>query len=381
MEHRDVEYMNGRDRCPAALWPDDEADDTRRCQHAFSKYARCGLPAFADTSEGPRCLFHSTGERDPDLVRTQLEAMVQCHARLWDADLQYADLLGAKLSGAELMDANLRGARLVDADLSHADLSDADLTDVDLRFSDLRHADLTDADLEGAPDLRQANLTDAKLTGVQISPQCKLAHTTWDEDSNTIREEREALQAMKEGNHRRAHDLFNIAAMVYRQIKQAYQDGGDHQTGGNVFIREMECRRAQLRIHTRDHPRGRVWERALWWLMHHICGYGEWPGRLALTGAIMVVAFAIIHGYFCGFNDGVVRGIQVGPGIDWIPSAAGVLNFIAALYFSVVTFTGLGYGDIHPINAPGRMVASAEVVLGFVTLSLLLVTIVRKWSR
>lgn len=378
-----MEYLNGRECCPRALWPEEPVADADRCQHAFSEHARCGLPGCSDGSDGlRRCLVHTRTDRDPQKLRSHLEALVACGARLWDAQLAGADLLGAKLKDAQLMDADLRGARLVNADLRNADLSDADLSDADLRFADLSGANLTDALLEGKPDLRRANLAGATLTGVQMDPTCKLAHAVWSRDDRfTIDEERRAKQELRGGNNARAFELFNSASTVYRQIKQAYQDAGDHQTGGHFFVREMECRRALLRIETEDSPAGRLWERALWWLMHHTCGYGEWPGRLALVGIILVSVFAIMFGYVCGFDDGLVRGLQVGPGIDWIPSVDGLLNFVAAIYFSLVTFTGLGYGDIHPVNALGRVLAGMEVVLGFVTMSLVLVTIVRRWSR
>src|SRR6056297_3506353 len=110
--------MNGPERCPEAMWSGTPTKDARRCQHAFSEHARCGLPRHADGPDGsPRCVVHSSQARDPDLLRRQLEALVACDARLWDAQLAGADLLGAKLAGAQLMDANLNGARLADADL------------------------------------------------------------------------------------------------------------------------------------------------------------------------------------------------------------------------------------------------------------------------
>ena len=39
-------------------------------------------------------------------------------------------------------------------------------------------------------------------------------------------------------------------------------------------------------------------------------------------------------------------------------------SFLDFLYFSVVTITTLGYGDIHPLSTRARILACLEVVLG-----------------
>lgn len=45
---------------------------------------------------------------------------------------------------------------------------------------------------------------------------------------------------------------------------------------------------------------------------------------------------------------------------------AGISGFIAAVYFSVVTFTTLGYGEIHPITDFSRILVVTEVLIGYV---------------
>ncbi|MHB8998005.1 MAG: potassium channel family protein [Thermoanaerobaculia bacterium] len=50
-------------------------------------------------------------------------------------------------------------------------------------------------------------------------------------------------------------------------------------------------------------------------------------------------------------------------------------------YFSVVTFTTLGYGDVHPVGILGKMVASAESMAGLVMFGILLTFIGNRVQR
>ena len=72
--------------------------------------------------------------------------------------------------------------------------------------------------------------------------------------------------------------------------------------------------------------------------------------------------------------------IRAGLGFDG-PSLAGAWRLWIAFYFSVVTFTTLGYGDYVPGSVAGQVFAGAEALLGVFVMSLFLVCFVRKFSR
>jgi len=74
-------------------------------------------------------------------------------------------------------------------------------------------------------------------------------------------------------------------------------------------------------------------------------------GALVSLAAAFVAGFALVFWRLTALGGGL-RGIQGEP-----------LRFRDCLYFSIVTFTSLGYGDIAPISW-GRLFASAEVLLG-----------------
>jgi len=77
--------------------------------------------------------------------------------------------------------------------------------------------------------------------------------------------------------------------------------------------------------------------------------------KTVATGVSNIVLFAIIYVYF-GISQGelVVKG-----------------DFIVSLYFSIVTWTTLGYGDFSPIPVL-RLVAAVEALVGYIYMALLI---------
>lgn len=56
-------------------------------------------------------------------------------------------------------------------------------------------------------------------------------------------------------------------------------------------------------------------------------------------------------------------------------------SFIECIYFSTVTITTLGYGDITPTNDIGRLISASESVLGIIIIGLFLNSLSRKRSE
>ena len=53
-------------------------------------------------------------------------------------------------------------------------------------------------------------------------------------------------------------------------------------------------------------------------------------------------------------------------------------SIIDCFYYSIVTFTTLGYGDIHPVTSIGQIIVILEVLIGYVILGLFVFLISRK---
>ncbi len=109
------------------------------------------------------------------------------------------------------------------------------------------------------------------------------------------------------------------------------------------------------------------WYEKVWMLAFRFVSlYGESPIRVVLASGIVIVGCALVY-TFLGLS---VDGSTVAP-----------VHFLSSLYFSVVTFTTLGYGDYAPPSGLGRAVAAMEAMTGLFLMSLFLVTLVRKFGR
>lgn len=56
------------------------------------------------------------------------------------------------------------------------------------------------------------------------------------------------------------------------------------------------------------------------------------------------------------------------------------MGFLNALYYSLVTFTTLGYGDMHPTGWL-KALSAIEALTGAVFMALIVAVIARKWMR
>jgi hypothetical protein len=56
-------------------------------------------------------------------------------------------------------------------------------------------------------------------------------------------------------------------------------------------------------------------------------------------------------------------------------------TWFTPFYFSIVTYTTLGFGDVKPASLIGEIIVSTEVILGYTTLGLLLAVLAEKLAR
>ena len=101
-----------------------------------------------------------------------------------------------------------------------------------------------------------------------------------------------------------------------------------------------------------------------------MCGYGVRPFNAIICGGIIILLFSIFYWH----RNGISR-LNDNNGSD-----NQNVSFGDALYFSMVTFTTLGYGDFYP-NKHARKMVMIESLLGWLILALFIVTLANVMLR
>ncbi|MDB4349520.1 pentapeptide repeat-containing protein [Omnitrophica bacterium] len=277
------------------------------------------------------------------------------------------ELSGKDLSGADFTRADLSGANLFDANLSNADLLGADLRGSDLTGVNLSGADLTKANLAGAR-LWHANLTGAKLVEANLSDT-----DLWQTNLYNARLWRTDLSRAKSltknnfkhkisrfiTTYKVREDGYIAAEETYRNLKRYFINEGRYNDASWASFKEKTMEKMRLKGQ-RDPAYIPIA------IMGLLCGYGEKPQRIISSSLSIIVFYASVF-Y-------ILKSVAMAAGNS-------VLNFGDYIYYSIVTFTTLGYGDIIPkISTPFRLLAVSEAFLGAFLMGLFIFTLARKYS-
>ncbi len=112
--------------------------------------------------------------------------------------------------------------------------------------------------------------------------------------------------------------------------------------------------------------------------------YGENPWRVIRFASIVIFLFAIILNISGIVNSDrtnlIIEFIKESQGDEYTLKYLGPIlgNFLNCLYFSVVTFTTLGYGDFQPAAGLSRFFVSLESLIGAITMALFVYTFARR---
>ena len=300
------------------------------------------------------CFWHDrkAAKTDPD-IKARLEALIKDGRSGAGFELKGADLRGAKL----VCPGSRSGVNLSGADFYHANLSGAHLFQANMQRCSLMKADLSQA------NLNCANLEHANLLGTEFE-KTKIENVQWGEH---VVQERKGRQALKAGDHSTAMDLFQQSEEVYRNLRKVAEYRGLFEHAGTFFHHEMTMRRFRM-------PRFSI-SRFISKMVDLFCGYGEKPINVIVFSLLLIFVCATIY-FFMGImgSEGeiIFQSTQ--------SLVKGLTNFLYCIYFSVVTFTTLGYGDISPIGWT-RMIASIEAFMGSFILALFVVVFVKKMTR
>jgi hypothetical protein len=349
------------------------------CPHrdAFGTAGFCGRPLL-QTSD--LCFWHARdeGKYTPEVLlgyfgraitlKDAIEGEVTAGRSLNGVYPRNAPLRGSfRAPGVRLEEADLRGA-----DLSHAELSYSWLRNANLAFCNLDFAFLGDADLKGA-NFRYATLHQAKLRGNSFEGCVGLSKDSfrgWKKGWPTYA----ALEAYPEQ-----------VQPVYRTLMMYFVAEGLLDDASWAAYRERLMRHQLLLLELKPLAwakpllLSRIFQQRqedtenlqrLRWIRYgstlfalifsyasRICfGYGERPLRVLLVAGMLIFSYALAYALLGAVSEA---------------------GFNSSFYFSIVTFTTLGYGDVLP-KPPFRLLAASEAVLGLVFSGLFLFTLARR---
>jgi len=294
-----------------------------------------------------------------DLSDRDLAEMDFSRADFFRANLTNANLKRSRISGADLTNSNLTGAGmykcdlqnsiLQEANLSGADLSECNCSGADFRGAILHGAKLSGATLRGADfshsDLQGASLNDADVTGANF----RFAHL------NGV-------------------DVTHVRYGGYKAMTGNFYGvrGIDGSYGNALFVRDAKD---QDYIDTlfqaiQEMPDG--WLKRIdlllfraWGLIHH----GRSLAKVSLYACIVATLYGLIY----------TLDMRLGWGMmDYSNSAN---SWFTPFYYSMVTYTTLGYGDVTAENIYGEILVISEVVIGYFTLGLLLAILANTVAR
>lgn len=324
---------------------------------------------------------------EAELSGANLEGSNLRHADLSDSNLSRANLGWCYLEGADLSGANVSHASLNSANLKDADLSNARLIHTDLSLASLENASLTNADLRGAElygtnlsgaNLFNADFRGAKLYGANLNGVKNLRYAMFD---SVVVEEVVGDRLVREGKFEEAIESYNRAIDVYLLLKKLFTENGVYDTAATYSIGEWRVRGKIQRIgykaigskHVKSFLPIGARLRKRWvamiegyarWLfnrfLYHTSSYGESPLRVFLTTLVVVFLYAVLYWFL-----GAVEGAS---------------TFLENLYFSLVTFTTVGYGDYVP-KTSYHLLAVSEAFLGAFMMAFFVVVLSRKLIR
>ena len=173
---------------------------------------------------------------------------------------------------------------------------------------------------------------------------------------------------------------FGDDESFWRFIKQACQEAGYYQQAGECFYLER-CAHFWLKFRGAGYEKLSAARKMFRWFAgirlipefvfgRLLFGYGERPIRVLIASAVII----LLCGMFYSSSLAVLS--------FRFETDQASLRFFEGLYFSTITFTTLGLGDIYPeVDLMTRVVTMIESLCGVCLMSLFVVSLAKRFSR
>jgi len=288
-----------------------------------------------------------------DFSSANLEKMNLSGALLDSANFSGANLKEAVFIGSRLLMANFRNADLTSANLQAANLFDANFSNSRFVNVDVKNANLSNVNLENANVYNVKFNRWAKYQGIRLSgSHGSFRFVRYAMDQSFIEEFRGPLRLPRKG-----YAIFHTDGI------------------GHIWSQVINY----IKIFPSPKQDMKFWIFYLPWLILSDCG------RSFILWLFWSVLFALFFGAIYAnypvpswLPDWLtLRLLEVAPHITIDRPMTGFTPY----YFSIVTFTTLGFGDVLPRNLAGEIWLTIEVILGYVMLGGLISILANKVTR
>jgi uncharacterized protein YjbI with pentapeptide repeats len=338
---------------------------------------------------------------DAHLYRTEFSKADLFRAKFPDAFLREAKFPEANLCEVNFARTVLRGANFSEANAQGTEFSEADLQGAKFRpacvrkdspeehgTSDPLGASLEDAQLEDGTDLRGADLSGARLYQTAFRDVRINDETTFGIDDEGLHgkacryEYDKRTDVSTNGNVSR----FRAAAWTYRRLESLFELNAMNERARNAHLRKEESHRAQSEQRIKDDSQplnarlkslGQYVAASFNWYVHR---HGESVKRLLGVSGLMIFLCGIVYasaGVARQNPETMYRITQA----DLAQPGAAFVDLINGLYFSIITFSTIGYGDFYPASPVSRLLVGVESLAGALFIALFVFVLGRRVAR
>ncbi|HSQ87429.1 pentapeptide repeat-containing protein [Romboutsia sp.] len=253
----------------------------------------------------------------------------------------------------------------IDCQFKNCNIEKSIFENIDLHNIKFEHTNLKDAILKKIY-INNVHITDCDCRSFKIiNPDIK----EFEFEDNYLTKFDEYTFIDKMNIDKRYKKNYVVAFKLYRGIASKFEANGLLNNAGEYYY-ISKC------MEYKSLSGINKFKSAIFWLL---CGYGERPTFALITSLEIVLVFAIIYmvtglnvdEYVISYKDIFSQGIPIE---NLNP------DFMKSLYFSIVTFTTVGYGDITPIGY-SVLLSGIEMLLGVTMVGIWTATLTRKITR
>lgn len=298
----------------------------------------------------------------------------------WNADFTEANIMDASFDGAVLYRANFQNSNAQDANFTNSQNDQA-------RPVNLEDAVFEGTDLRGA-DFSHARLFQAVFTNARINIRTQF-------DTISIYEHYPNMK----GWFRHQNSPQEAAVWVYRRLESLYEENAMSNVARQFYLNKQEARRKhhaqrisecrqmgeyqKMKYHSSHY--------SVLTLMHRLTNHGESLWRIITRSAGIILLSSLLYPLLGGFASSQTGEIYQFSFTAWREidtfggamnvTRNGILTLLQSLYFSVITFSTIGYGDLYPISAGSKALVGMESLIGAVMVALFIFVLSRRVTR